>query len=392
MNKALTRLITVSLILLCCCLPLQAAEKHWGQPIVEAVPTPSPPSIGAPSHILIDINSGNIIAQRDPHKQWEPASLAKMMTAYVVFREISAGHIELDDKVTISERAWRSKGSRMFIEVGEKVPVNMLLKGMIIQSGNDAAVALAEHVAGDEETFAQVMNQEAQRLGMDNTHYTNATGMPNAEMYTTAYDTARLARAIIEEHPDFYGLYSQRSFDYAGITQHNRNRLLWRDESVDGLKTGYTSSAGYNLATSAERDGMRLISVVLGTASQDARAQQSHQLLNYGFRFFETHRLYSAQEKLSEARIWKASKDSLKLGIADDLYVTIPRRERDNLSASIRLPDKIIAPINQGAEVGKIDIVLAGEVIHTEPLIALSDIDKGGLWRRLMDSLWMRFQ
>ncbi|BAU56499.1 D-alanyl-D-alanine carboxypeptidase [Halorhodospira halochloris] len=392
MRKAFVSLVAATLIGFCCSLSVVADDSRWGQPIVEAVPTPSPPSIGSPSFILVDIKSGNIIAKRDPHEQWEPASLAKMMTAYVVFRELSAGHIDLEDRVTISERAWRSQGSRMFVEVGEQVSVKKLLQGLIIQSGNDAAVALAEHVAGDEDTFAQVMNQEAQRLGMENTQYANSTGMPNAEMYTTAFDTARLARAIIEEHPEFYNWYSQRSFEYAGIVQHNRNRLLWRDESVDGLKTGYTSSAGYNLTTSAERAEMRLISVVLGADSEDARAQQSHQLLNYGFRFFETHRLYSAQERLSEARTWKADKESLELGIAEDLYVTIPRRERDNLSASVRLHDELIAPITQGEEIGEVDIVLAGEVIHTEPLIALNDLEEGGLWRRLVDSLWLRFQ
>lgn len=392
MKETLVRLVAAILIIPCFCLTAVADDSSWGQPIVEAVPTPSPPNIGAPSFILIDIQSGNIIAQRNPHKKWEPASLAKMMTAYVVFREISAGHIALADEVTISEKSWRAQGSRMFIEVGKQVSVKQLLKGLIIQSGNDAAVALAEHVAGDEDTFAQVMNQEAQRLDMNNTHYANSTGMPNSEMHSTAFDTARLARAIITEHPEFYGWYSQREFEYAGIVQHNRNRLLWRDKSVDGLKTGYTSSAGYNLATSAKRDGMRLISVVLGTASEDARAQQSHQLLNYGFRFFETHLLYKAQEQLSEARTWKASEESLDLGIAEDLYLTIPRRERDNLSASVRLDDKIIAPISAGEKVGEIDISLGGEVIHTEPLIALSDLNEGGLWRRLIDSLWLRFQ
>lgn len=392
MREALASLVTAIYLGALCCLPAVADQPRWGQPLVEAVPTPSPPSIGSPSYILIDMQSGDIIAQRDPHNSWEPASLAKMMTAYVVFRELSAGHISLDDKVTVSERAWRSKGSRMFIEVGEQVSVKKLLKGLIVQSGNDAAVALAEHVAGDEETFAQVMNQEAQRIGMDNTHYANSTGMPDADMYTTAYDTALLARTIIDEHPEFYKWYSQRSFEYAGIVQQNRNKLLWRDESVDGLKTGYTSSAGYNLATSAQRDGMRLISVVLGTESEQARAQQSHQLLNYGFRFFETHLLYSAQEKLTEARTWKASKESLALGITDDLYLTIPRRERDNLSASVSLNGDLIAPLNKGEKVGKIDITLAGKVIHTEPLVTLSDLEEGGLWRRLIDSLWLRFK
>ncbi len=369
-----------------------AAEQRWGTPIVEAVPTPSPPSVGAPSHILVDLHSGTILSERDRDAAWEPASLAKLMTAYVVFDEISDGHIDLDDAVTISENAWRSTGSRMFLEVGEDVPVSELLQGLIVQSGNDAAVALAEHVAGDEDTFAQVMNQYADRLGMHDTRFTNATGMPHEQMRTTAEDTARLARAIIEDFPEFYEWYSQRSFEYAGIEQHNRNRLLWRDETVDGLKTGYTESAGYNLVTSAERDGMRLISVVLGTESEDARAQQSLQLLNYGFRFFETHRLYSSGDRLTEARVWKGESDAVGLGLEDDLYVTVPRREYDNLAASVRLDSSIEAPVRAGEALGVVEVELAGSTIYEEPLVAQDDIDEGGLWRRTVDRIWLRFQ
>ena len=369
-----------------------AAEQRWGTPIVEAVPTPSPPSVGAPSHILVDLHSGTILSERDRDAAWEPASLAKLMTAYVVFDEISDGHIDLDDAVTVSENAWRSTGSRMFLEVGEDVPVSKLLQGLIVQSGNDAAVALAEHVAGDEDTFAQVMNQHADRLGMHDTRFTNATGMPHEQMRTTAEDTARLARAIIEDFPEFYEWYSQRSFEYAGIEQHNRNRLLWRDETVDGLKTGYTESAGYNLVTSAERDGMRLISVVLGTESEDARAQQSLQLLNYGFRFFETHRLYSSGDRLTEARVWKGESDAVGLGLEDDLYVTVPRREYDNLAASVRLDGSIEAPVRAGEALGVVEVELAGSTIYEEPLVAQDDIDEGGLWRRTVDRIWLRFQ
>ena len=370
--------------------PTAAAE--WGDPLVEAVPTPSPPEIGAPSHILVDMHSGYMLAGQDPEAAWEPASLAKLMTAYVVFNELSAGRISLADKVTISENAWRAEGSRMFLEVGTEVSIEKLLQGLIVQSGNDAAVALAEYVAGDEQTFAQLMNEHANRLGMDNTNYTNASGMPDEAMRTTAEDTALLARAIIEDFPEFYDLYSQRSFEYAGITQRNRNKLLWRDETVDGMKTGYTSEAGYNLVTSAERDGMRLISVVLGTASEDARAQQSLQLLNYGFRFFETHRLYSAGEQLTEARVWKGATDNVALGVPDDLYITTPRQEYENLSAAASADSEIEAPVSEGEALGTLEVELANTTIHEEPLVALDSVEAGGLWRQVVDRLLLRLQ
>ncbi|MFW6380223.1 MAG: D-alanyl-D-alanine carboxypeptidase family protein [Halorhodospira sp.] len=373
-------------------LPTALADDGWGRPIVEAVPTPSPPGIGAPSHILVDIDSGYALAERDPEASWEPASLAKLMTAYVVFDELADGNIELEEEVTISEKAWRAEGSRMFLEVGSQVTIAELLQGVIVQSGNDAAVALAEHVAGDEATFAQVMNQHAERLGMEDTQYANATGMPDEQMRTTAKDTARLARAIIEDYPEYYDWYSQRSFEYAGIEQHNRNRLLWRDETVDGLKTGHTSSAGYNLVASAERGDMRLISVVLGTESESARAQQSLQLLNYGFRFFETHRLYSSGEPLTEARIWMGETQHLELGLEEDLYVTIPRQEYDNLTASVSAESKIEAPVSAGEQLGTLTLELADTTIHEEPLVAMEDADEGGLWRRTVDRLLLRFR
>ncbi|MFP4130086.1 MAG: D-alanyl-D-alanine carboxypeptidase family protein [Halorhodospira sp.] len=389
MRTTLLRLLLP--VLLAAGLPPTAAAG-WGDPLVEAVPTPSPPEIGAPSHILVDMHSGYMLAGQDPEAAWEPASLAKLMTAYVVFNELSDGRISLADKVTISENAWRAEGSRMFLEVGAEVSTEKLLQGLIVQSGNDAAVALAEHVASDEQTFAQLMNEHASRLGMDDTNYTNATGMPDEAMRTTAKDTALLARAIIEDFPEFYDLYSQRSFEYAGITQRNRNKLLWRDETVDGVKTGYTSEAGYNLVTSAERDGMRLISVVLGTASEDARAQQSLQLLNYGFRFFETHRLYSAGEQLTDARVWKGATDNVALGVAEDLYITTPRQEYDNLSAAANADSEIEAPVSEGEALGTLEVELADTTIHEEPLVALDSVEAGGLWRQTVDRILLRLQ
>lgn len=386
------RTLALALLLLAPLAAPGAAQAAWGEPIAESTPVPSSPEIAAPSYVLVDMHSGDILAQGRPNASHPPASLTKLMTAYVVFRELSDGNIHLDDQVTISEKAWRAEGSRMFVEVGDQVSVEKLLQGMIIQSGNDASVALAEFVAGDEQTFAQLMNQHAERLGMESTHYTNATGMPDSELRTSALDTARLAKAIIEEFPEYYDWYSQRAFTYAGITQHNRNKLLWRDSSVDGLKTGYTSNAGYNLATAAERDGMRLISVVLGADSPQARVQQSHQLLNYGFRFFETHRLYAADEALTQVKLWQGAQESISLGVPRDIHVTIPRREYDNLSASMSVDKPVVAPIGAGETLGRLRVELAGTTIREAPLVAQSDSEKGGLWGQMIDKILLRFQ
>lgn len=373
-------------------IPTAWGGTPWGEKLAEIVPTPNPPSVAAPSYVLVDVHSGYVLAARDPHEAWEPASLVKMMTAYVVFHELNEGHIALDEEVSISERAWRAPGSRMFVEVGTRVAVEDLLRGLIIQSGNDASIALAEHVAGDEETFAQVMNQHAERLGLENTRFANSTGLPHDDMRTTAADVARLGTALIEEFPEFYAWYSERTFEYGGIRQHNRNRLLGRDDTVDGIKTGHTRSAGYNLAAAAERDGMRLIAVVLGTDSEEARARQSHQLLNYGFRFFETHRLYSGGKSLTEARVWKGEQEAIPLGIREDLYVTIPRRQYDNLSASMSVDGHVEAPVQEGDEIGTLQIQLHGKTIHEVPLIAMEDVAEGSLWRRTFDDILLRFQ
>ncbi|MDQ7072703.1 MAG: D-alanyl-D-alanine carboxypeptidase family protein [Gammaproteobacteria bacterium] len=268
-------------------------------------PNPTPPKVAAKSYILQDFASGRVIAEHNSDQRLPPASITKLMTAYVVSHELDAGNIKLDDEVLISEKAWRMVGSRSFIEVNTKVPVEALLRGMIIQSGNDAAVALAEHIAGSEETFAQMMNQYAQQLGMFNTNYRNATGLPDPDHYTTAKDIAILSTAIIRDFPDHYKWYAEKEYTYNNITQHNRNKLLWRDSTVDGLKTGHTEEAGYCLAASAKRSGMRLISVVLGTRSENARTQETQKLFNYGFRFFETHDLYQAGHKVTSSKVWK---------------------------------------------------------------------------------------
>ena len=351
------------------------------------VPIPAPPAIGASSYILVDFHSRDVVAERESQLAVEPASITKLMTSYVAFREIAQGNLSLDDEVLVSEKAWRTQGSRMFIEVGNRVRVEDLLKGIIIQSGNDASVAIAEHIAGDESVFAAMMNEQAAALGMVNTTYTNATGLPDPEQSTTARDVALLARALIEEFPEFYAWYSEREFTFGGIRQHNRNRLLWRDPSVDGLKTGHTSSAGYCLVTSASRDGMRLISVVMGTDSEEARATASQALLNYGFRFFETYQLYDAGAELSRERIWRGRGNEVPLGLADELFVTVQRGRYDALQARLELPDTLSAPVTRGAAVGQLVIELDGEAVATRPLIALADVEEAGFFGRSSDGL-----
>ncbi|MDT8408333.1 MAG: D-alanyl-D-alanine carboxypeptidase family protein [Wenzhouxiangellaceae bacterium] len=355
-----------------------------------AAQVPAPPELGATSYVLMDFHSRELLADKQPELRVEPASITKLMTSYVVFRELAADRLELDDMVRISEKAWRTGGSRMFIEVDTEVSVEDLLKGVIIQSGNDASVALAEHVAGSEEVFAQMMNAEATQLGMQNTHFVNATGWPHADHYTTAIDIARLARALIAEFPKFYAWYSVREFSYNGITQSNRNRLLWRDPSVDGLKTGHTEAAGYCLATSAERDGMRLISVVMGTASEDARAAASQSLLNFGFRFFETFKLYSAGEVVATVPVWKAAVDEMQLVVDRDIYASVPRGRQDELAAELQIPAQSIAPFAQGQNYGELQILFDGEIRIQQPLTVPEEIPAAGWWGRTTDgiSLW----
>ena len=346
---------------------------------------PPAPKIAASSYILMDFNSGKILAEKDADKPLPPASLTKLMTVYVVFRELASGHLSLDEKVTVSKKAWRTPGSRMFIEVGKQVSVEDLLKGVIIQSGNDASVALAEHVAGNESTFAALMNQNAERLGMLNTQFKNSTGLPEEGHYTTAHDLAILAQAIIKEFPEYYQWDAQKEFTYNNITQHNRNKLLWRDKSVDGLKTGHTEEAGYCLVASAKRNDMRLISVVMGTDSENARATESLALLNYGFRFFETRKLYDGQAPIIETRVYKGDQKKLQLGLAEDLYVTVPRRNVQDLKAETVVDNIIIAPVPKGAEKGLLRVTLLDQPVDSKPLIALNEIKKGSLFQRLYD-------
>lgn len=360
--------------------------------VVQAAPVPSPPKLPAKSFLLVDFNSGRILAEKNINKKVEPASITKLMTAYVVYKEMEAGRLSLDEEVTISKKAWRMKGSKMFVEVGKKISVENLLKGLIIQSGNDATVALAEHIAGSESTFADYMNQYAQQLGMNGTNFVNATGWPNKNHITTAADLVKLAGAMIREFPGHYEWYKEKEFTFNGIKQYNRNKLLWRDKSVDGMKTGHTESAGYCLVASAKRNDMRLISVVLGTKSEKSREAVSQSLLSYGFRFYESNKLYGAGESLNTVRIWKGASENLNLGLSEDLFVTIPRGQYKNLDAAMDINNAIEAPIKKGQQLGTVSIKLEGKELITQPLIALQSVDEGSFWQRGKDQIIQLFQ
>lgn len=361
---------------------------------VQAAPSiiPSPPKLAATGYVLMDYHSGQMLVENHPDLRLEPASLTKMMTAYVVSHELESGHIALSDKVRISEKAWRMPGSRMFIEVGNEVSVKKLLKGLIIQSGNDASVALAEYVAGSEDSFVPLMNAHAKTLGMTGTNFANSTGLPHPDHYSTPRDMAVLAAAIIRDFPDHYAWYAEKSYTYNNISQNNRNLLLFRDETVDGLKTGHTEAAGYCLVASAKRKEMRLISVVMGTRSEKARAQESQKLLNYGFRFYETHRLYTAGQELKEMRIWKGEVESLKLGLKNELYITVPRGQYKNLNASLSVDKTIVAPARRGQVFGRVNIRLDDRELAERPLVALQDVREGGMMQVVKDNVLLMFQ
>ena len=359
-----------------------------------AAPTilPAPPSLAAKAWLLIDHNSGRVLVEHNSQQAVEPASLTKMMTTYAVLYAMRDGSVSAEDKVRVSEKAWRMKGSRMFIEVNTLVSVDELLKGMIIQSGNDASVALAEHVAGSEDAFVQLMNQHASTLGMTGTHFTNSTGWPDENHYTTPRDLAILSRALIRDFPDHYSWYRIKEYTYNNIRQFNRNRLLWLDDRVDGVKTGHTESAGYCLVASAQQEDMRLISVVLGTDSEKARAKASRKLLNYGFRFYETFLLHHAKEPLQNMRIWKGETETVPLGLQDDLYITIPRGQRKKVKANMTVETMLVAPAQKGQTYGSVNIMLGEEELNTQPLVALEDVPEGGLWRQTVDSIKLMFK
>ncbi len=368
---------------------LQISEYGIGEPIVAP---PAAPDLPAKAYMLVDFNSGKVLAEHNADEKLAPASLTKIMAVYAAFHEIKKGNLALNDLVTVSKKAWQTQGSRMFIQVGTQVEVENLIKGIIISSGNDASVALAEHLAGDESTFAQLMNQHAIRLAMTNTHFTNSMGLPDENHYTSARDLVTLTRALIRDFPEYYAWHAIKEFSYNKITQINRNTLLWRDSSVDGVKTGYTKEAGYCLVASAKKEEMRLISVVMGAKGVDVRASQNQTLLNYGFRFFATHQLYKANESLAEVRLWKGEKTTLQLGFAEGLYVTIPRNRFEDLQASIQVDEKTMAPVTAGSPHGTLSIMLGEEPYASMALAALESIPQGGFFRRLYDGALLLFK
>ncbi|WP_286748480.1 D-alanyl-D-alanine carboxypeptidase family protein [Marinobacter sp. UBA2688] len=381
LNKAFRAFSAVLLLILLPAMPVAA----------QAVLIPSSPQIAASSYILMDPLSGRIIMEENSHERLPPASLTKMMTAYIVERELDEGRISLSDMVPVSVNAWRTEGSRTFVQEGTEVSVENLLKGVIIQSGNDASVALAEYIAGSEGAFVDIMNQQAQILGMNESSFANATGLPAPDHFSTAYDLALLAKAIINDYPENYPLYAQKHFTYNNIRQPNRNSLLWRDDSVDGLKTGHTEEAGYCLVASAKRNDTRLIAVVMGTDSTSSRAQEVQKMLNYGFRYYQTERLFRAGQELLEARVWGGENDGLSVGMTKDVYVTIPRGSRDSLESTVELDSVIKAPISMGDELGQVTVKLGDDVVVDQPVLALSDIPEGGFFKRIWDAIKLFF-
>ena len=366
------------------------------RPVVPDAPVPPPPDVDGKSWVLMDYATGQILASKDPDLRVEPASLTKIMTDYVVSAEVANGKIHMTDPVTISENAWRSggggtDGSTSFLQLNSQVPLQDLLKGMIIQSGNDAAIALAEHAAGSEQAFAGLMNAYAKQLGMVNSNFENASGYPIANHYTTAHDIAIMSRALIHDFPDDYAISAIKQFEWNGIKQGNRNTLLWRDPSVDGIKTGHTAAAGFCLAASAKQGDSRMIAIVMGASSAKARADSAMALLSYGFRFYETHKLYDSSKPLATPRLWKGVANQLPIGVAADVLVTVKRGDYDKLKAVMDIPATLIAPYTKGQQVGTLRITLAGQPVQAVPLIALSDAPQCGFFGRLWDSIMLWF-
>ncbi|URL58973.1 D-alanyl-D-alanine carboxypeptidase [Luteibacter flocculans] len=366
------------------------------RPVVPEAPVPPPPDVEGKSWVLMDYNTGQIIASKDPDLQLEPASITKVMTDYVVSAEIGNGKIHMTDPVTISENAWRgggagTDGSTSFLKLNSQVPLKDLLYGMIIQSGNDAAIALAEHTAGSEPAFANLMNAYAKQLGMNHSNFQNASGYPVANHYTTARDIAVLSRALIHDFPEDYAISAVKEFEWNGIKQHNRNLLLWRDNTVDGIKTGHTAAAGYCLAASAKQGDARMIAIVMGASSEKGRADAALALLNYGFRFYESHKLYEANKPLATPKLWKGAENTIALGLTEDALVSVKRGDYDKLKANLDIPATLIAPFKKGQQVGTLRVTLDGQPVLTAPLVALADAPEGGFFSRLWDTIMLWF-
>ncbi|WP_290793704.1 D-alanyl-D-alanine carboxypeptidase family protein [Halomonas sp.] len=348
---------------------------------------PSPPQLAAKSWFLMDADSGRVLVEHNADERLPPASLTKLMTAYLVERELDRGNITMDDMVRVSENAWRTGGSKMFIEGDTQVSIRDLLYGIIIASGNDASVAVAEHLAGGEVPFADLMNQHATRLGLHNTSFANSTGLPHPEQYSSARDMALLSQYIINDYPEHYAIYAEKYFTFSDIRQPNRNRLLWRDPTVDGLKTGWTTEAGYGLVASAKRDDMRLISVVMGTSSEESRAQETQKLMSYGFRYFETVKLYDAGSVLNTPRVWGGESNQLSVGVDSDVMMTVPRARNQELTARLDIQGDLAAPIAAGQRVGTLAVRLGEEVVGEQPLVALESVEEGGFVKKLVDQV-----
>jgi serine-type D-Ala-D-Ala carboxypeptidase (penicillin-binding protein 5/6) len=355
------------------------------------VPIPTPPTVDARSYIVVDYHTDKTLAALDADARMEPASLTKLMTAYIVYQELAAGKLKLQDQVVVSEHAWRSEGSRTFIELGKPVSVEFLILGMVVQSGNDATIALAERIAGTEETFAQIMNATAKRLGMAGTHFENSSGLPSPDHYTTARDMSLLAIALIRDFPQYYKYFSVREFEYNGIKQQNRNGLLGRDSSIDGLKTGHTDSAGFCLVTSALRDGMRVVSVVLGAKSFKGREDASGALINYAFTFYDTKLVAKGGARLASAPVWKAASTPVDVGVNEDVYVTLPRSGSNDIKTTVDLQPRLIAPLSRNADIGVLHVAAGSQTLATVPVHPLAAVAQGGWWRRLIDTIRLWF-
>ncbi|MBT4963897.1 MAG: D-alanyl-D-alanine carboxypeptidase [Francisellaceae bacterium] len=352
----------------------------------------SPPTINANAYVLVDAYSDKILAGNDNDESIAPASLTKMMTIYVIDKEIASGRLSPDDKVHVSKKAWKVEGSRMFLEVNTKATVREIIKGIIISSANDGSVAIAEHIAGSESSFADLMNVYAKRLAMTKSNFINSTGLPHPEHYTSANDLVKLSKAIIKEFPESYEIYSQKSYKYNNINQYNRNRLLWKNKYVDGIKTGHTDAAGYCFVASAKRDNMRLIAILLGTKNDQARTEEANKLLNWGFRFYDTFQIFPAKDKFQSVNVWFGKGKEMPVGLENDLYVTIPQGKHDKLQASIQTDEVIKAPISQGDIVGTFTVKLQDKIIAKVPLISLQEIEKGGFLSRMKDKLSITFK
>lgn len=351
----------------------------------------------APHALLMDADTGTVLFEKAADEPFAPASMAKLMTLEIIFNEMKQGRLDMDSEFVISENAWRKGGgggggSSMFAPLNSRVKLSDLLRGIIVQSGNDASIALAEHLAGSEETFAAMMNQEAKRLGLADTQFVNATGWPAEGHYSSALDMAKLARAIVIEDPDHYAMYAEKEFVWSGIKQPNRNLLLWRDPSVDGLKTGHTEEAGYCLVASAKRDGMRLVAAVFGTESEAARATETATLLGYGFRFFENKTFHEQGEVVTQAPLWKGAARVVKAGVSTDLAVTVARGTADTLSTRMVLEPKLMAPVKQGQVIGKIEVLQGEKVLNQADVVAMETIEEGGFFRRVWDSIRLFFK